>query len=185
MNQVWTETETSWWHNNWVFPKCFHWMQWIQWQFCFKNKNDCCTQTYYLLCKRQRWYRSTTTTQVTEMILKFTLIHSSVIYQFLWICWIQWKFVLFGENSNNTYFCRIRVRSMVISSSSRISANSPPWSVQRVSASENIQQKMISAVCFLKWNRSLIDFSETNCIMNWDYLKNPVCYLSLGKSQII
>ena len=37
------------------------------------------TQTHYLFCKRQRWYHSATKTRVTERILKFTLIHASLI----------------------------------------------------------------------------------------------------------
>ena len=31
-------------------------------------------------------------TQLTEKTVKLILIHASVIYQILWIRWIQWKF---------------------------------------------------------------------------------------------
>ena len=50
------------------------------------------TRTHYLLYKRPRWYHSATKTRATERILKLIRIHTSVIYQILWIYWISLSF---------------------------------------------------------------------------------------------
>ena len=55
-------------------------------------KRCCCIQTNYLLCERQIFYHCATETQLTEKTVKLFHIHASVIYQILWIHWIQWKF---------------------------------------------------------------------------------------------
>ena len=52
----------------------------------------CEARTHSLLCKRQRLYHCTTDTQLTEKTVKLILIHASVIFEILWIRWIQWKF---------------------------------------------------------------------------------------------
>ena len=83
---------------NWVFPKCFHWMYWIQWQKILYFKNI--IQTCHLLCKRPRCYNSASKTQVAERVFKLNPIHASVIYQIPWISWIHWISDPFRENSN-------------------------------------------------------------------------------------
>ena len=40
-----------------------------------------------------RLYHSATETQLTEKTFKLILVHASVIFQILWIRWIQWKFL--------------------------------------------------------------------------------------------
>ena len=65
-----------------VFPKCFHWICWIQWQnilVIYKR-----TWTYNFLCKGSECYQSATTTHATDRIFKLNPIHASVIYQIPW-----------------------------------------------------------------------------------------------------
>ena len=57
------------------FLNYFHWIQWIPWQF-FCKKWVLNSEPFY---ERQRWYHSATKTQVTERIIKLTLIHASAI----------------------------------------------------------------------------------------------------------
>ena len=66
--------------DTWVFPKCFHWIQWQKILYFKKTILTC-----YLLCKRPRCYLSTSKTQVAEIIFKLSPIHASVIYQIPWI----------------------------------------------------------------------------------------------------
>ena len=57
--------------------------------FSVKSLNSkCWLKTCYLLCKSTS---STRETRMTERIFKLTPIHASVIYQILWIQWIQRK----------------------------------------------------------------------------------------------
>ena len=81
--------------NNWVFPKCFHWIRWIQWQKILYFKKI--IQSCHLLCKRPICYHSTNKTHVAERIFKLSPIHASVIYQIDWIHWISDPF---RKNSN-------------------------------------------------------------------------------------
>ena len=46
-------------------------------------KKDCWARTHYLLCEKQRLYHCATDTQLREKIVKFILIHASVIPQIL------------------------------------------------------------------------------------------------------
>ena len=54
----------------------------------FQILEDYCVKTWYLLCKRHRWYHSVRKTHVTNN-LKMTQIHASGICQIFWIRWIQ------------------------------------------------------------------------------------------------
>ena len=74
----------------WVFPKCFHWIQRIQWQKIFVIKS---VHTYHLDA-------TTAPTRNTCDIFKLSLIHASVIFQIPWIRWIHRTPVPFRENSN-------------------------------------------------------------------------------------
>ena len=60
--------------SNWVFPKCF-----AEFRDNFFFKKGLLYSNPGLLLERQRWYHSTIRTQVTERLIKLTLIHASVI----------------------------------------------------------------------------------------------------------
>ena len=81
----------------WVFPKCFHWFYWIEWQklLYFKKIIGAC----HLLCKRSRRYHSTNKTQVVESIFELSSIHVPVIYQIHWIRWSHWILIHLGKTS--------------------------------------------------------------------------------------
>ena len=68
----------------WVFPKCFHWIQWHKILY-FKQ----IIRTCHLLCKRLGCYHSTSRTQVAERIFELSPIHASLIYQSPWTHWIS------------------------------------------------------------------------------------------------
>ena len=81
----------------WVFPKCFHWIRWIQWQnICHYSKR---AQTCHCLCKRPGCSHRTSKTHVRDRIFKLNPIQASVIYQIPWIRWIHWISDPFRENS--------------------------------------------------------------------------------------
>ena len=97
-----TETVTT----GHIAPSC--WMQWkqqsfpwIQWQEILLFKKI--IWTCHLLWKRPRCYHSARKTQVAKRIFKLSPIHGSGIYQILWMCWIHWICLPFGENSNVRY----------------------------------------------------------------------------------
>ena len=88
---------------NWVFPKCFHYIRWIQWQKCVSlHSKGSNLPSSHLLGKRPKCYHSTNKTHVRDRIFKLSPIHASVIYQIPWICWIQWIPVPFREFYNAT-----------------------------------------------------------------------------------
>ena len=63
-----------------VFPKCFHWIQQIQWQkICHYSKR---ARTCYLLCKRPGCYHSASKIHVRDRIFKSSPIHASLIIRF-------------------------------------------------------------------------------------------------------
>ena len=84
---------------NWVFPECFHWIRWIQWQkylsLQIKGSN---LPPSHLLRKRPGCYHSTNKTHVRDRIFKLSPIHVYVIYP---IRWIQWIPIPFRENLSN------------------------------------------------------------------------------------
>ena len=77
-------------NNNWVFPKCFHSIRWIQWQKYYFKKTAVLKPI--ISCVRNRLYRCATETQLTEKTVQLILIHASVISQIPWIRWIEWNF---------------------------------------------------------------------------------------------
>ena len=81
--------------HSWVFPKCFHWIRWIQLQiFVITVKGI--EPAIHLLCQRSRCYHSASNIHVRDRIFQLISIHVSVIYQIRWIHRIH---VPFRENS--------------------------------------------------------------------------------------
>ena len=85
-------------YDNWVFPKCFHSIRWIQWQKVLYFKKT--IRTCHFLCMRSGCYHSASKIQVRDGIFKLTLIHDSVIYQIPWIHWNHLISDPFRENSD-------------------------------------------------------------------------------------
>ena len=81
-----------------VFPKCFHWIQQIQWQNICHQKGWTC----HHLCKRPEFYHSTSKTHVRHWIFKLSPIHASMIYQILWIQEFNESFAPFRKNPSLT-----------------------------------------------------------------------------------
>ena len=65
---------------NRVFPKCFHWIRWFQWQKYLPLKGI----KPATFCVRDQ-----DAATVRDRTLNFSLIRASVIYQIPWIRWIQ------------------------------------------------------------------------------------------------
>ena len=74
----------------WLFPKCFHWNS-VTKIFVITVKG---AQTCHpaMSCVRDQDER-----HLRDKIFKLSPIHASMIYEILWICWIQW--IPFRENS--------------------------------------------------------------------------------------
>ena len=93
----WVNTSLVLYFNQFSFPKCFHWIQPIQWQ---KNiyHNSKRLQTCNLLCEKPGCYHSASKTHVRDRILKLIPMHTWLTYP--WIRWIHRSPVPFRENSN-------------------------------------------------------------------------------------
>ena len=63
---------------NRVFPKCFHWIQWIQWQKNYYFKKIAGLEPTISCVRDRDSTTATTETQLTENTVKLILIHASV-----------------------------------------------------------------------------------------------------------
>ena len=85
-------------YGNWVFPTCFHWICWIEWQKVLYFEKT--VRTCHLLCMRPGCHRRASKTQVRDGIFKLSPIHASVMYQIPWIHWNHLISDPFRENSD-------------------------------------------------------------------------------------
>ena len=111
-----------------ILPKCFYWIQQIQWQKYIVIKR---AWTCNLLCRRQECYHSSSKTHVRDRIFQLSPIDASVIYQITWIL-ITRVLLHLGKTPVNSIFNSLSLRDGVFhlkDGETVQSANCRCWSV--------------------------------------------------------